>query len=1068
MAAGMALFLGPALFVAGGVGSYYTLPGSSTNPSTGTAPRYAVIDFGTNMLYPMKVTSGTGTAAGGGPNPVFVLIRNQPPYTFGGTNYVWSNGTNAVLAPANSSDVYYEATDIDRNGRVVGLESIPAVPSSLISEVQLDVWAPGVTTASLTTAPLFSATDANSYVVYETGYEGYGEETSGSGGFLSAGNNCSRVPLVSPGSIWSIQCVGIIPDHMLTPSEGGVWDGFQDSTRLGSLAFPYTLSTSGWSGSYTGINVTVLAVNDSNQAVLEKDSNFLSEYTYSAPCTYWYSTTTTYTLGGSTVPFSLALMGGQGILSNTNALGTTYLLGSDITLSSWNLSLATVSSGPPPVYSTINHYYCWDGTTTYTLPQPSGTLVAPTCVNAATTTLVSGSSTNTVAATQIIGNDSSGNPYLWEMAATTNTVKSFNAPVNLNNLLATNSGWNVNQANSINDSGIVAAQVFKTSDSTYHGALLVPCEISVDANRDGKVVLANDANNPANVDSHGNPLPVDTTSSAKPYRFWVNNNEDQSSYDIRFGTSPKTVPPDSSHLDYLSSTIVSKLDLEDWTRLWIYTKGLNTAIQSGAIKVGLKWQPLSGTTPGIKIVKATDSDGGIEYLSDTTGAAATAQATTGGSPRPVLQDANDSHTNIVPTGGAADFVFPTSVWSSLSDTAPKTYFLFEGTSRGQGQLQIVFLKSDGTTLLGSGGNLWLDIRDIKEMYQRAIAAGAGPAPTPPTEPYVYGSPGFSDSIGTSIDASNPFVAPSDETHQCIVFVHGWYTDWNGFTEYSEDFYKRLWWQGYKGRLIGFTWPALSGAATYNSSEWNAWLYGKCFKNYINSVKGSYTNFTVAGHSMGNVVVGSAIQQGLTIPNYILLQAAEPTGLYTTNNTYNNYAPFINQEATYPTPDTAANLGYRGFITPAFGNVGTYYCFYNPSDYALATGTTFGFASNWEANQLGYKPDGDPGSAGLGHYTSYGTTLVSGASGTWDPDNIFHPVLQVTESHESMSFIARSRSKAAGADVHSANVFTSSTDLSQPPYNFGTAETDHSGQFLRDYNLVYPLYHQFETIIAPTP
>jgi hypothetical protein len=196
------------------------------------------------------------------------------------------------------------------------------------------------------------------------------------------------------------------------------------------------------------------------------------------------------------------------------------------------------------------------------------------------------------------------------------------------------------------------------------------------------VVLANDANNPANVDSHGNPLPVDTTSSARPYRFWINNNEDQSSSSIEFGTNPKTVPPNPSHLDYLSSSIVSKLDLEDWTRLWIYTKGLNTAIQSGAIKVGLKWQPLSGTTPGIKIVKATDSDGGIEYLSDTTGAAATAQATTGGSPRPVLQDANDSHTNIVPPGGAADFVFPTSVWSSLSDTAPKTYFLFEGTSRG--------------------------------------------------------------------------------------------------------------------------------------------------------------------------------------------------------------------------------------------------------------------------------------------------------------------------------------------------------------------------------------------------
>jgi hypothetical protein len=59
-----------------------------------------------------------------------------------------------------------------------------------------------------------------------------------------------------------------------------------------------------------------------------------------------------------------------------------------------------------------------------------------------------------------------------------------------------------------------------------HGVLLTPAEMAVDANNDGKIVLANDPNNPDNVDSSGNPLPVDSTSAAKPYRFWVNNDED--------------------------------------------------------------------------------------------------------------------------------------------------------------------------------------------------------------------------------------------------------------------------------------------------------------------------------------------------------------------------------------------------------------------------------------------------------------------------------------------------------------------------------------------------------------
>lgn len=66
----------------------------------------------------------------------------------------------------------------------------------------------------------------------------------------------------------------------------------------------------------------------------------------------------------------------------------------------------------------------------------------------------------------------------------------------------------------------------------------------------------------------------------------------------------------------------------------------------------------------------------------------------------------------------------------------------------------------------------------------------------------------------------------------------------------------------------------------------------------------------------------------------------------------------------------------------------------------------------------------------------------------------------------MSFVARSRSLAVGADTNSPNVFAHATDLSQLPYNFGRTLPDHSGQFIRDYDQVYPLYQQFETIVAP--
>ena len=84
-------------------------------------------------------------------------------------------------------------------------------------------------------------------------------------------------------------------------------------------------------------------------------------------------------------------------------------------------------------------------------------------------------------ATQIIGNDNAGNPYLWEMVSTTNSVKTFKNPVNINTLLPPNSGWNVTHVVSINDNGCIVGTA-TASDGTVHGILLAPAyQIQVDA-----------------------------------------------------------------------------------------------------------------------------------------------------------------------------------------------------------------------------------------------------------------------------------------------------------------------------------------------------------------------------------------------------------------------------------------------------------------------------------------------------------------------------------------------------------------------------------------------------------
>ncbi len=149
-----------------------------------------------------------------------------------------------------------------------------------------------------------------------------------------------------------------------------------------------------------------------------------------------------------------------------------------------------------------------------------------------------------------------------------------------------------------------------------------------------------------------------------------------------------------------------------------------------------------------------------------------------------------------------------------------------------------------------------------------------------------------------------------------------------------------------------------------------------------------------------------------------------------------------------------------------GNVSHYFCFYNPRDFALNSGTFLGVSTNWEKDQIDYKPDATRGISTAGYY-SYQTSTGEGDF-TSTPIFSLNVTRKVTDNRESMSFIARPRSQAAGEDKNSAAVFGEAINLSQPPNNFTDAEADHSGQFKRDYNQVWSLYQRFESIITPRP
>jgi hypothetical protein len=350
------------------------------------------------------------------------------------------------------------------------------------------------------------------------------------------------------------------------------------------------------------------------------------------------------------------------------------------------------------------------------------------------------------------------------------------------------------------------------------------------------------------------------------------------------------------------------------------------------------------------------------------------------------------------------------------------------------------------------------------MYERANAT-----PDSLTLPYTSAVGSFDDSsVDYTPDVSPGFEQPPDEEHRCLLFVHGWKATYGDAINASETMFKRLWWQGFKGRFAALRWPTLTSMFSYNSSEWLAWKYGISLHNYVeNYLKHQIPDYTitVAAHSMGNVVTGSALKRGMTVNKYLLMQAAIPAGCY--NDSVNNYGRLISAEAEKPTPDTAAELGYRLHLQSVQENVGSLVSFFNIDDYALATGTTsiipgWPIQTNWEKNQIDYKPDRFNAIDALAGDYLYSSTLPAGerVSVNWSPTiaGTYLTSRPVSDIHESMAFAARSRSKAAGAELHNATVFGSVLNL-ESACNFGAGVDDHSGQFTRSIQELGPFYRR---------
>ena len=396
-------------------------------------------------------------------------------------------------------------------------------------------------------------------------------------------------------------------------------------------------------------------------------------------------------------------------------------------------------------------------------------------------------------------------------------------------------------------------------------------ELAVDANRDGIITLASaDAS--------------DTTTSEQPYRFWVNDDIDRgNTVDGKDWEEDDLETSPGGKKDWEENTIQSKRDMEDFFRLQIYTAGLNDSFKNGQLFLGLKWANVSTGTPAVKLYKHIETDGGTKYLTDDT--TAESQKTAGSS----LADVRDSTRTVIE--GSSVFVLPPSLFSGLTDAKPETYLLAEGCKPGKGQLKLVILNPENGsyTEIGEGPGVWLDLKKIEDFYERWTVGDLSGSNS-----YQPWAAAYLSRLDGDTNFSYATNAPEEKKY--ILYVHGWNMKPWEKNRYAETAFKRLYWQGYKGRFGIFCWPttygfdgvksALIDGTNYDRGEWAAWKSATPLQNLLSDLSSTYNGeVNVVAHSMGNVVTGEALRllsaSGKTniVKCYVASQAAVPAHTY---------------------------------------------------------------------------------------------------------------------------------------------------------------------------------------------
>lgn len=370
------------------------------------------------------------------------------------------------------------------------------------------------------------------------------------------------------------------------------------------------------------------------------------------------------------------------------------------------------------------------------------------------------------------------------------------------------------------------------SGNTVVPAIFVPAEIRPDANRDGKITVSRMPDDPDRL----------LAEKKLPWYFWVNDDNDAGE------TDGNDIPGEGSN--GRDTSVNGVRDLVDFFPLHLNIAQLMTI--------------LPPTTPGISYHLA-QAHGAASFLTTDLSpedagkyhSNADIARTLGGSPV----------TRITPEGAPLD-----AALIAQASTQGKGVILVEARGPTTKPLQLEVRR--GTELLArldlplSFANVEMMFRHrnlVKAVNQRAIT------------PDRNSTTNWPDSLNNN---------------QAFVFIHGYNVNQKQARGWQAEFFKRLWWSGSRAQFWGVTWYGSDSqkiigskhlTPNYHVNVTHAFGCAPKLADFITTLRGTGENaliVNVAGHSLGNMVVSSAISDyNAPITRYFMIDAAVAAEAY---------------------------------------------------------------------------------------------------------------------------------------------------------------------------------------------